>query len=653
MAFVAVGMDAADIRADLEGSTAMPVTAVNDGAILRPNQVYIAPTNTAIAIRQNELLCARRMQGKKGAAPIDSFLASLAEDRGAEAIGVIFAGSSRGGAAGLQAIRKKGGFTFPQGAAEGGVSRARLFADSVAAHGVARAIQGIASRNNGIKAPKRSHPGQDDVCPENSAQSRFSFGDSEVEGVDFGGIIRGLSVPVLILDRYGRIRSMNPAAAEGLHLNADDLGRNITTLSAAAEIPDLEAIVEKVFETLLPWQGEVLDSHGVRYSLRARPYKNRINRVDGVVLEFLNIEGMRQSDEALQHADALARALLNTAPQAILGVNQGQIVLANVAAEATFGFSQTELIGRPLHACVSEGDRALLASYWSGFLASGQSRSRPLEIRGRRRDGSDFPVELTAGVVQREHGHWLLVFVADISERAAARSALGKSTSALQLKQEELLKLTASLLTSQELERRTISRDLQEDLNQKLAVLAVDVDALSQSCSGSRKLGDLRGRMEMLRGQVNDVSDKLRRIAYRLHPSVLEHLGLAVGIRSLCEDYGAKGMVIRFRYGGLPDYVPGDVALGVYRIIQESLSRIDVLGEKQSASVMLAGTSDQIAISVTSPAQFTSPRHPGEVGVLSIIERARLLTGTVAIYARSRGGSRIVIRIPLGTGGSS
>jgi PAS domain-containing protein len=353
MAFVAVGVDAAAIRGELEGSTAMPVTAVSDGAVLCPNRVYVvAPGNGAVAIRQNELLCERR-QGKKSAAPIDSFLESLAEDRGAEAIGVVFAGSSRHGAAGLEAIRKKGGFTFVQGSEEEPVSRSRLFAGIVSSRGVARAIQGIASRKDGLKPPEPSDRGQEEVRIENAEQSGFLFEGPAVEGVDLAGILRGLSVPVLILNRYGRIRSMNPAAAEELRLNPDDLRHS--PLSAALKIADLDAIVEKVFETLLPWQGEVMASHGVRYVLRARPYKNVLNRVDGAMIEFLNIEALRQSSDAFQHADSLARALLNTAPQAILGVKQGRIVLANTAAEATFGFSQTELLGRPLAECVATG----------------------------------------------------------------------------------------------------------------------------------------------------------------------------------------------------------------------------------------------------------------------------------------------------------
>jgi PAS domain S-box-containing protein len=647
MAYVVVHEGATVPWETLTGCTAMPCTKVQDGFVLKPDQLYLASSKTPVTIRKNELR-SRRVESTQRATPFDHFFVSLAEERGEAAIGIVFDGTSRIGEAGLEEIRNKGGFAFVQGEGAQPTIGTGLYGGRL--KGIARAIERMLERdsptNNNHTAVPRIRVDDRGKSVELPLPNKRSL--EEIE--DLEGVFQGLSIPLAIVDREGRIRRINPAAATLLNVSDDVAGQRISALRMALDLPDLLPIVEGAVDSLLPRECEVVGGNR-RYLLRVRPYKGLDNRGSGAILEFLEIGFAREKTP--ECSDGLVRALLKTARQAILVVNtEGEIILANPAAETMFGVSQSGLIGRQMEEYLADAHGKVLATERTRFRDAGNARSSAIEVQGRRPDGFEFPMEITIGTVSEGDPAVLVYSVSDMSEQAAAKSALRKSTSALDLKEQELLTLTASLLTSQETERRTISRDLQEDLNQKLAVLAVDVDALSQSCTGGRTPGDLRTQMEMLRGQVNDVSDRLRRIAYQLHPSVLDHLGLGVGIRSLCEDYGAKGMTIRFRYGGLPEVIPGEVALCVYRVIQESLSRIAALGQEQSAAVLLAGASDEIAVTVTSPAPFASPRHLGEVGLLSIIERVRLLNGSVAAHPRHRGGSRIVIRIPL-IGGTS
>lgn len=106
----------------LSRTTPMPVNEVIEGMAVEPNQVYVIPPNTTLAIAQGVLHLAPRENPRKGSLSIDGFLGSLAADRGSEAIGVILSGGDADGSRGLAAIKAVGGITFAQSADSAQVS---------------------------------------------------------------------------------------------------------------------------------------------------------------------------------------------------------------------------------------------------------------------------------------------------------------------------------------------------------------------------------------------------------------------------------------------------------------------------------------------------------------------------------------------------
>ena len=116
----------------------------------------------------------------------------------------------------------------------------------------------------------------------------------------------------------------------------------------------------------------------------------------------------------------------------------------------------------------------------------------------------------------------------DITQRKLAEDALRRS-------EDQLRRLTANLLTAQEEERKRVARELHDDMNQRMAMLANEVATLEQTPPGSARL--LRKQLRSLRERVDQLSDDLRRAAHRLHPSALEHFGLVAAIESHCSDF--------------------------------------------------------------------------------------------------------------------
>jgi len=131
----------------------------------------------------------------------------------------------------------------------------------------------------------------------------------------------------------------------------------------------------------------------------------------------------------------------------------------------------------------------------------------------------------------------ILLAIEDLTDRE-------QTTAALQRAEERLRGLTAGLITAQEEERRRISRELHDDLNQRLAMLTVELERLERDPIQSV---ELRRQLASLRTQTERISDDIRRTAHRLHPSLVEHLGLPAALRSLCNDF-LKQEKVRIEY---------------------------------------------------------------------------------------------------------
>ena len=109
----------------------------------------------------------------------------------------------------------------------------------------------------------------------------------------------------------------------------------------------------------------------------------------------------------------------------------------------------------------------------------------------------------------------------------------------------ELRRLTGRLLLAQETERRRIALELHDDLNQSLALLAVDLDLLGQNPPVSGAL--LGERMHELSGRVKQLSSEVHELSHQLHPTKVEQLGLVVAVRGLCGELShAHGVDIDF-----------------------------------------------------------------------------------------------------------
>jgi signal transduction histidine kinase len=181
-------------------------------------------------------------------------------------------------------------------------------------------------------------------------------------------------------------------------------------------------------------------------------------------------------------------------------------------------------------------------------------------------------------------------------------------------------------------------------------MLEVDAERLGQQSLISP---EIRKDVQSLRDRTAEVSNDIRRVAYQLHPSVLDHLGLQVALRSYCAEFSNRdGIQVRFSGPEHHQPIPEGIALCLYRVTQESLRNVAKHASAKSASVALEVLDHRIHLSIRDNGVGfdTAAKHKGGIGLLSMKERVRLVDGEFTLKSKPGKGTRIDVWAPLSEG---
>lgn len=234
-------------------------------------------------------------------------------------------------------------------------------------------------------------------------------------------------------------------------------------------------------------------------------------------------------------------------------------------------------------------------------------------------------------------------------ESAAERAMTsdGSSAGADAKPSEELRAFGAGLLMAQENERRNLSLELHDDLSQRLALLELNVETLEK---GDSSPPQLREQLHSVHEQITGLSNSLRHIAYQLHPAALEQLGLGQAVESYVHEFGQRENIqVHFRANNLPGSIDSQIALCLYRIVQESLRNVAQHSDAKSADVSLSRTNHTIQLRVKdsgSGFDYESAKSKGGLGLRSMEERARACGGTFKLTTQAGSGTEVVVEVP-------
>jgi len=203
-------------------------------------------------------------------------------------------------------------------------------------------------------------------------------------------------------------------------------------------------------------------------------------------------------------------------------------------------------------------------------------------------------------------------------------------------------------MTVQERERQRLSRELHDDLSQRLAVLAMEAEGLEQQLS--RSSGVDSSRLKEIKTNLVKLSMDVHALSRHLHPSILDELGLADAIASECESFRRRnGVMVNFQSENLPPQVPKRIAINIYRIAQEALRNIARHAKATIVDLTLLGQDGTILLTIKDNGRGFDPegkRMPG-LGLASMKERALLIGAEFAIHTQPGGGTVIEVTAPL------
>lgn len=217
--------------------------------------------------------------------------------------------------------------------------------------------------------------------------------------------------------------------------------------------------------------------------------------------------------------------------------------------------------------------------------------------------------------------------------------------------EEALAAMSRRLMQAQEQERARIARELHDDIGQRLALLAVELEQLHQSIP---EVPEVRGRIGELQERASAIATDIQSLSHELHSSKLEYLGLMAAMRSFCQEFGAQQKVeTDFKSHDVPSPLPTDISLCLFRVLQEALYNSTKHSGVRHFSVELWGTRDEIHLAVSDSGigfDREAAKQGRGLGLISMEERLRLLGGTFSIESQLKRGTTIHARLPLSSG---
>jgi PAS domain S-box-containing protein len=240
---------------------------------------------------------------------------------------------------------------------------------------------------------------------------------------------------------------------------------------------------------------------------------------------------------------------------------------------------------------------------------------------------SYFPIEGDIGVDR------IACIASDVTERKQAEAAFSG--------------MSRRLVEAQEQERARIARELHDDINQRLAMLSVELEQLQDNPS------EIQSRLQELRKQTSEISNDVQSVSRKLHPSRLENLGVVTGIRSWTKEFGQRQQAEINFSSDVSSPVPSEIGLCLFRVLQEALHNATKHSGVKRIDVQLREESGEIHLIVRDSGRgfdIEAARQGRGLGLTSMQERVRLVNGTIDIQSKPMDGTTILVRVPLELG---
>lgn len=370
--------------------------------------------------------------------------------------------------------------------------------------------------------------------------------------------------------------------------------------------------------------------------------QGKMLRIVGIVAD---ITGRKGAELALRESEERFRLVANTAPVMIWMSGADKLC-------SYFNTPWLTFTGRPMASELGNGwaegvhpdDFTMCMDTYLRAFDLRQQFTR--EYRLRRHD-EEYRWLLDIGVPRFNADHSFAGYIGsclDVTERKLAEDALAG--------------VSRKLIEAQEQERSRIARELHDDINQRLALVAIGLEQVAQlEQSHSMPGAELNNRIHELVENISEIGSEVQAISHRLHSSKLEYLGIVSAVKSFCKEFGEQQKVdIAFSHDDIPRTVPQETSLCLFRVLQEALQNAVKHSDVRHFDVALRATPDAIQLTVSdsgSGFDLEEGMKASGLGLISMVERLKLVDGQLSIDSQRGRGTRIHARVPLSSESNS
>jgi signal transduction histidine kinase len=331
----------------------------------------------------------------------------------------------------------------------------------------------------------------------------------------------------------------------------------------------------------------------------------------------------------------------STSALAVLG-GRGQILSTNEAFRHLVGYSDEELRRMTCDditgLLVRGVDPSTLKDAAHPALATHPFAHHEWELTLVRKNQSLVPVRVTIDWIDPPFmGDFVsLVRVEDISGRRIHEVAFNR-------REAEVSMLASLLIQSQESERKRLSRELHDDIGQRLSLAASEVALLASLQQAPSGWAD---RLEDLRRELDGLCTDVHEMSHDLHSYKLQHLGLKTALKDLCRRLSQQNFHVDFHSENLVEPQSKDVALCLYRVAQESLNNALKHAHSLVVSANITKLDDMFYLTVQdSGVGFDMDSNSQGLGLVSMRERIKLIDGTFRIHSLPGRGTEVWVAV--------
>jgi PAS domain S-box-containing protein len=320
----------------------------------------------------------------------------------------------------------------------------------------------------------------------------------------------------------------------------------------------------------------------------------------------------------------------------------GRIIEVNPAFCAMLGYSQEELRASSC-ANISHPEDEKIERVLFEELRLGMRASYRIEKRFFRKDGSQIWGQVSVSLLNThsESAPLVIGMISDVTAQKMAEASLHQ-------RDRELQQLAGRLIEAQEEERSRISRELHDDIGQRVSLLTNEVEM-----AGRLKPAAQQQRAATifpnLHKELSAIATDIHELSHELHSSRLEYCGLKVALTDLCTKYSNNhNLDIELQTESVDANLPPDISLCLFRVAQEALTNVLKHGETKRVLVNVVSDADRVRLTVKDfGVGFASSNQSEGIGIISMRERLRLCGGMLSVKSAVNKGTEVAAEIAL------